>query len=110
MAEPTYTVQTFPRAEVDAQCIYDWIFKKSPDGARRWRISFEDACERLKVEALNYSLAVEAEACDQDVRQILFKTPHGLYYRAVFIVKGTTVSILRIRGPGQTDLLSDEMG
>ncbi len=70
-----YIVRTLPRAEADAQQIYDWIKEKSPDGAYRWWLAFLDACDRLKRQAISQALAPEAEGSDREIRQILFKTP-----------------------------------
>jgi plasmid stabilization system protein ParE len=104
-----YTVRTLPRAEFDAQQIYDWIKEQSPQGAERWWWAFLDACDRLKQQPLSYALAPEAEWSDREVRQILFKTPRGRYYRALYVVVEDEVRVLRVRGPGQPDLQADEL-
>ncbi len=105
----TYRVQTLPRAELDAQQIYEWIKEQSPDGARRWWLAFLDACDKLKRQPLSFALAPEFELSDREIRQILFKTRRGRYYRALYVVVEDEVRVVRVRGPGQPDLLPDEL-
>jgi plasmid stabilization system protein ParE len=104
-----FKVRTLPRAELDAQHIYDWIKERSPEGARRWWLAFEDACDRLQRQPFSFALAAEAELCGRDVRQILFKTWRGKYYRALYVIIEDEVRVLRVRGPGQPDLSSHEL-
>ena len=104
-----YTIRLLPRAEFDAQQIYDWIKERSPDGARHWWLAFEEACNRLEQHPLSHALAPEAERFGGDVRQILLGTRQGNCYRALYVVAGNEVRILRLRGPGQPDLIEDEM-
>ena len=104
-----YTVRTLPRAELDAQRIYDWIRERSPDGARRWWLAFDGACSTLKHQPMSHALAPEAEWSDGDIRQLLFKTPRGNYYRLLYVVVEDEVRILRVRGPGEPELLADEL-
>jgi plasmid stabilization system protein ParE len=104
-----YIVRTLPRAEYDAQQIYNWIVERSPEGAVSWWLAFEAACQRLSQEPTSYELAPEAETCGREIRQILFKTPHGRYYRALYVVVANEVRVVRVRGPGQPDLLPDEV-
>jgi plasmid stabilization system protein ParE len=103
-----YTVRTLPRAEFDAQQIYDWISERSPDGARRWWLAFEEACDRLKRETVDHALAPEADWIGREIRQSLFKTPQGRYYRLLYVIVGNEVRVIRVRGPGQPDLKVDE--
>jgi hypothetical protein len=49
-------------------------------------------------------LAAEDDHVEFEVREILFKTRHGLIYRALFTIREETATILHVRGPGQ-DLL-----
>ena len=104
-----YNVSTLPRAEFDAQHIYDWIKERSPEGAIRWWESFEAAYTRLERNPLSFPLALEADRCQKEIRQVLFRTRRGSYYRALFMVTELDVQILRIRGPGEPDLQEDEL-
>jgi hypothetical protein len=40
---------------------------------------------------------------------LLFKTRRGRYYRLVYVIAEDEVHVLRVRGPGQPDLLPDEI-
>ena len=104
-----YIVRTLSRANRDSQEIYDWINERSPEGALRWWAAFRDACHALRSNPEHHSLAVEAEQCDRDVRQLLFKTRRGKYYRLLYVVVGSEVHVLRVRGPGQPVLAPDEL-
>jgi len=104
-----FTVRTLSRAELDAQQIYDWINDWSYEGARNWWAAFEEACNSLRQHALAHGLAPEAEESGREIRQILFRTPKGSFYRALYVTVGNEVRILRVRGPGQPDLLADEL-
>jgi plasmid stabilization system protein ParE len=104
-----YTVRTLPRAEFDAQQIYEWIRERSPEGARSWWFAFENACETLERDPNSYALAPEAEVTGRELRQMLFKTRRGRYYRALYVVIDDEVRIVRVRGPGQPDLMDDEL-
>lgn len=104
-----FTVRTLPRAEFDAQRIYDCICARSPDGARRWWEAFLVASNSLK-QAPNWnSLAPEARLCDREIRQTLFRTRQGRYYRLLYLIVEAEVRIIRVRGPGQPDLMPDEL-
>jgi toxin ParE1/3/4 len=104
-----FTVRTLSRAKNDAQQIYNWINDRSPEGALRWWTAFRDACRSLEQFPDQNSLAVEAEQSDRDVRQLLFKTRRGRHYRLVYVIAADEVHVLRVRGPGQPDLSSDEL-
>jgi len=94
---------------LDVDRIYSWIAERSPDGARRWWVALVEIQERLRLNPLENSIAVEFSNPENDVREILFKTPHGLYYRILYIVVNHEVLILRVRGPGQPELTDDEL-
>ena len=104
-----YIVRTLSRAEHDAQQIYDWIKEQSPDDARRWWDAYLDACQSLADNPERNAIAPEAQCGDDEVRQALFKTRRGVYYRALYTISGDEVHVLRVRGPGQPDLSSDEV-
>jgi plasmid stabilization system protein ParE len=104
-----YTVRALSAAKTDAQRIYDWIHDRSPDGANRWWAAFCEACRSLERSPERSALAAEAERCDRDIRQLLFKTRRGKYYRLLYVIAESEVHILRVRGPGQPELTDDEL-
>lgn len=66
--------------------------------------------KRLKQQAHSCALAHEHENFEWDVRQALFKTRRGRVYRALFLIEGQDVYILRVRGSGQAPVQPDELG
>ena len=103
------TLRILPRAERDVQAIFDYIFPRSEDGAIRWWNAFEEAAQAVPKNPERYGFAPENNLSEFDVRQFLFKTPQGRMYRGVFVVVDSQVRVLRVRGPGQAKLRSDEM-
>jgi len=103
------TLRILPRAEQDAQAIFAYISSRSSDGAIRWWHAFEKAAGDLPKSPERYGLAPENHLSEFKIRQFLFKTPHGRTYRGVFVVIGSQVRVLRVRGPGQAKLSADEM-
>ena len=57
----------------------------------------------------HFGFVPEDKLTHLELRQLLFKTRHGLTYRAVFTMLDDDVFILRLRGPGQPPLGPDEM-
>ncbi|WP_146415392.1 type II toxin-antitoxin system RelE/ParE family toxin [Crateriforma conspicua] len=105
----TLKVRILPRAKTDFRSIFSYIEKHSEAGASRWRDAFLAATDRAASNPEQFALAPEDEQTRFTLRQLLFKTPHGLQYRAVFTVLDGEVLILRIRGAGQPALAADEM-
>lgn len=107
----SYRIRTLRRAQRDIDAILNWIAneRRSPQGAAQWLNAFETAAATLSSLPHRCSLARENGFSDHELRQLLFKTPHGRTYRAVFCVEGDEIRILRVRGPGQPDLLDDEL-
>lgn len=106
----TQRLNIFPRAEQDAQKIFDWIAERSPQGANSWFAALEAATQKVLHDSSIYALAPENELVNCGLRQFLFKTRQGNLYRGLFTVVDDEVRILRIRGPGQPPLAPDELG
>jgi len=104
-----YALKILPRAEGDFLEMFSYIQERSPDGAVRWRHAFEAGIARLKENPFIYGLAPEDEHFNFELRQLLFKTRYGRTYRAIYRVDENKIIILRICGPGQAPLNSDEM-
>ena len=103
-----YSLFILPRAEDDLAEIYAWLCKRTVMGAKRWFLAFELALERVSVSPLEFGATKEAARLQKPIRQVLFKTPKGRTYRAVFLVSEDRIYVLRIRGPGQPPLANDE--
>lgn len=97
----TYLVELLEAAKTDYRRIYDYIAKRSAQGAERWDEAFEAALQRLARNPLEGSVAPESSRLTEEVRQVLFRTKHGLIYRAIYKIDDDHVVVLRIRGPGQ---------
>jgi hypothetical protein len=83
--------------------------ERSPEGAERLSISFEKAMMFLSMNPLLFALAPESDDLKRPVRHITFRTKAGRTYRALFIVVGDEVRVLRVRGAEQSNLTSDEL-
>jgi plasmid stabilization system protein ParE len=105
----TFAVRLTAEAEANVRDIRDWIAKRSYDGALRWLESLEAAKERLREGADQFALAAEADAFDEKLREISFKTRRGNVYRALFVIRKETVHVVSVRGPGQDWIKPDEV-
>ncbi len=99
-----FTVLVLRRAGADADAIYQWTVKRSRSGAANWYQAFLDALIALERDAASCALAPEAKRLRLDLRQRLFKTARGRFYRMLFVIAGDQVRVLRVRGPGQPPL------
>lgn len=97
-----------PRAESDFGSILAYIEQRSGTGARSWRDAFESRVALLAQQPLSGGQAAEDELAEIEIREVFFKTHHGLPYRIVYTFLGDEILILRIRGPGQPPLAKDE--
>ena len=101
----SFEVRFSAEAEANVRGIKDWIAERSPVGVRHWLDALDNAKSRLIESADAFALAPEADAFDDQVRQIHFKTRRGNVYRALFVIRGNVVSIVSVRGAGQ-DLIT----
>lgn len=100
----TFTVYELPKAKIDKESIARWLFDQSPQGAMAWLDAYDDVVERLRTAADVFAEALENKDCDLEVRQALFRTRRGRFYRVVFYIEQESVYILRVRGPGQAPI------
>jgi plasmid stabilization system protein ParE len=96
-----YTVVVLPRAARDVDSILAWLGKRSLLGAQRWTKALDSAKLRLSEDPVKFPLIKERIRFPFEVRDVLFKTPKGRRYRAIFTIVGDEVRILRVRRPGQ---------
>lgn len=104
----TYRLIATEAAESDRDNSFRYIAERSPAGALRWLDAYQSAIHSLANNPLS-GLSPESENHEEEIRQVLFKTPKGLTYRALFIVRGDAVYILHVRGPGQNVMGSAEI-
>ena len=106
----SFRLNILPRAEADVDAMFDWLEERSPSGASSWLSAFQCACERVTVNPYGYGLARENDLVEFEIRAFPFKTRRGRIYRGVYTIVEDEVRIVRVRGPGQADLSSDEIG
>lgn len=97
----TFTVRELRKAKADKRAIFVWLHERSPQGALAWLAAYDEMLERLATSADSVGAAHENRNLEMDVKQALFKTRRGRVYRALLIIAGSEVFILRVRGPGQ---------
>ena len=103
----SYFLTIHPEADADAEQIAAYIGERSFDGMIRWLDAYEAVQTRITTNPLLCSPASEEPILNRGLRQALFKTPAGDRHRAVFIVDGDQITILRVCGKGQ-ELLADK--
>lgn len=96
-----FEIVVLPRADKDAQRIFEWLRKQSPQGAATWYSTFLEAVERLAQQGDVYGLAPEAESIKRPIRQKLFRTSRGRTYRILFEIDRDRLYVLHVRAPGQ---------
>ncbi|MDY0168366.1 MAG: type II toxin-antitoxin system RelE/ParE family toxin [Thermoguttaceae bacterium] len=106
----TFHIHELRRAQADITNIAHWLVERSTQGAKAWLDAYDEMVGRLKHQADSCGAAMEHESFDLDIRQSLFKTRRGRVYRALFLIEGPDVYILRIRGPGQAPVEPDQLG
>jgi hypothetical protein len=104
-----FRVQLLWRAERDVDATIAWLSERSPAGAATWQRTWDETVEILRASADVYGIAPENEDQELEVRQILFQTPKGRQYRALFTIQGPIVYVMHIRGPGQNLVSPDEL-
>jgi hypothetical protein len=72
-------------------------------------VRFEEAFAKLEENPFVGPIASESEDVGEEVRHIMFRTKAGRSFRALFVVVGTEVRILRVRGKGQPPLSGGEL-
>jgi plasmid stabilization system protein ParE len=105
----SYRVKILARARADFDAIIAWIAERSPEGADRLTARFEEALAKLEENPFVAPIASESKYLGEEVRHIMFRTKAGRTYRALFVVVGTEVRILRVRGTGQPPLTAREL-
>lgn len=104
-----YLVRLLASAANDLDQIIGWIAERSPDGATRLLTEFHKLLGILSTSAESYARAAEFDDDGYEIRQAFFRTRKGNTYRAIFLILGNEVRIVRIRGSGQPPLTSDEI-
>jgi plasmid stabilization system protein ParE len=98
------TLRILARAQSDVEHVFNWLVRRSVRGAIAWYLAFTDAVKKIAAWPESFAEAPEAGPLGRPLRQSLFKTRRGRWYRIVFELSDTEIFLLRIRGPGQARL------
>lgn len=96
-------------ANSDIRDILAWLAMRSASGALAWYRRWLTVLCELADAAEGFGVAPENERHPEPIRQVLFKTRRGRTYRALFVVRGSDVFVLHVRGPGQRPLEPGEI-
>jgi len=105
----TFTVRELRKAKADKRAIFTWLHERSPQGAFAWLAGYDEMLERVATSDDSLAAAHEHRDLEMDVKQTLFKTRRGCVSRALLIIEGHEVFILRVRGPGQATVDADDL-
>ena len=104
----SYEVVLLRTAGKDLTEIVDWIAARSNEGAQRWLEAFQRTVGFLEENPERFAVAPENDTFSVTLRQALFKTRRGKFYRVLFTIAGSEVRVLHIRGPGQQLIDTDD--
>jgi plasmid stabilization system protein ParE len=104
-----FVVSELRRAKTDKRNIFEWLHERSRSGAIAWLAAYDKMIGHLKTRADTFSEADENDDLELDVKQAFFKTRRGRVYRALFLIEDEEVFILRVRGPGQEHVHSEDV-
>lgn len=97
------------RAERDADGIYDWLARRSREGARKWYAAFRKMLRTLAKDPVRHAQAPEAGTLGLDIQQALFSTRYGHTYRALYTRVGHVVHVIAVRGAGEELVTLDDV-
>jgi len=99
-----YRVEISPSALADAEAIFLWIQKDSPQKAEEWYNGLVDAIVSLESFPNRCPIAPESQDIGREIRQLLYKK-----HRIIFGVTDDVVLVFRVRHAAQDRLSSDEL-
>jgi plasmid stabilization system protein ParE len=106
----SYKLLLLPRAERDVNTILEYLVSRSVQGATDWELALQAALNSAKRDPLRFAIAPESQDHSREIRQVLFKTRRGRFYRFLYTVVDATVYVLHVRGPNQRPLQEGELG
>ena len=96
------------RAEEDLRKGLKYLAPFAPQAAQRWADGFQDAIEELAINADRWGVAPETGLLGLEIRQLIYRAKSGSASRALFVIAGDQIRVLRIRRPGQPNLTSED--
>jgi plasmid stabilization system protein ParE len=104
-----YRVIVLRRAERDIDEAVDYIAERAPLAAKRWLAGFNKELQSLATHPERWGLAPENGLLGLQIRQLIYRAKSGSASRALFVIAGDQVRVLRIRRPGEDVLSEDEL-
>jgi len=104
-----YSTYFHPYAQADYDNIFGFIHAHSPQGAVSWDLALDRAISKLTSDPIRYGRIPETVDSELEHKQISFRTKSGKPYRLIFVVEEKTITVLRIRGPGQADITPEDL-
>lgn len=98
-----YKVEPTGNALADADEAFMWLYNEAPEAALRWYDGLMDALRSLERSPLRWGLAREKPFFEEEIRQLIYGR-----YRILFVVKGKTVYVLRVRHGARKTLAQDD--
>jgi plasmid stabilization system protein ParE len=95
-------------AENDLDRAYLWAARRAPFTAALWLQRFHSRIATLANHPRRHGLAPESRKVARPIRQLLFGRKPNVY-RALYLIDGTTVRVLRIRRSQQRPLTRREL-
>lgn len=105
----SFRVSVTTGAQSDVRLILHWLSERSRAGAEAWYRRWLETLHYLRQRAGSSPEAPESEDHAEVIRQVLFKTRRGRFYRALFILRDCDVFVLHVRGPGQDTLRPEDI-
>jgi plasmid stabilization system protein ParE len=105
----TYKVRLQPLAENDLEGAYLWAAKNAPETAGLWLARFQAALNTLAEHPERCGFAPEHKKLKRELRQLLFGRKPNVF-RAVFLIDGEFVRIVRIRRGSRRQLTRKDLG
>jgi plasmid stabilization system protein ParE len=105
----TYNVLLQPLAQADLEEAFLRAAGHAPDTATLWLSRFHAALQTLSEQPTRCGSAVESKKLRRDLRQLLFGAKPNVF-RAIFLIDGSTVRILRICRASRRSLTRKELG
>jgi len=91
-----FAVEITNTAWAEIEEAYDWLAKRAPTAAARWKENLLAAIDTLESFPAGCSIAPESEYFGREVRQLLYgKRQHK--YRVIFEIREKVVVVLRVR-------------
>lgn len=90
-----YDVIITPFAAANIRAAHAWLSARNPDYADRWLAAVRDKIQSLETLPEAHPLAMESDAFDEDIRQLLVGS--GTPWKVFYTVTGPAVHVLHVR-------------